>query len=392
MLRRGRRAPRACPRPSTRIQRCRRRTHPRRSADNDAVADLLRRAAFRSHDGSRRRGSSDRHGSRRIVVARSARDAGRPDGHASPVVLQSCRGNWAVTSTCRQPCRSSPRLRHDSDAIWVSQFGSDPGIVNRQILLDDQPHTVIGVLPRGGAFDRAFNQIWRPLAFEPSNMTGDFHLARVVRPAEGRRLARAGPIGHDAIGARIGLSRLQQRMGRHRRTLRRHADWRRHAPGSPRVDVGDGSRAPDRLRPPRQSRAHARPVPRTRGRRARITWRPAWPVEQKAITAAIHSVRKDQAITDIRTVDQIRDVSMAGRRLQSVLLGVFGAVALVLAGLGVYGVISYSVAQRTREMGIRAALGASKPSLLRLVLNRGAWLTASWPHTSRHGVRQRSIR
>jgi putative ABC transport system permease protein len=96
---------------------------------------------------------------------------------------------------------------------------------------------------------------------------------------------------------------------------------------------------------------------------------------QKAIAAAIHSVRKDQAITDIRTVDQIRDIAMAGRRLQSVLLGVFGAVALVLAGLGVYGVISYSVAQRTREMGIRAALGASKPSLLRLVLTRGAWLT-----------------
>ena len=70
---------------------------------------------------------------------------------------------------------------------------------------------------------------------------------------------------------------------------------------------------------------------------------------------------------------------MAGRRLQSVLLGVFGAVALVLAGLGVYGVISYSVAQRTRGMGIRAAWGASKPSLLRLVFNRGAWLTAVGP-------------
>jgi putative ABC transport system permease protein len=97
---------------------------------------------------------------------------------------------------------------------------------------------------------------------------------------------------------------------------------------------------------------------------------------QRSITAAIHSVSKDQAITDIRTVEQIRDVAMAGRRLQSVLLAVFGAVALVLAGLGVYGVISYSVAQRTREMGIRAALGASKPSLLRLVFNRGAWLTA----------------
>ena len=98
---------------------------------------------------------------------------------------------------------------------------------------------------------------------------------------------------------------------------------------------------------------------------------------QKAIAAAIHSVRKDQAIVDVRSVEQIRDQAMAGRRLQSALLGLFGTVALVLAGLGVYGVISYSVAQRTREMGIRAALGASKPSLMRLVFNRGAWLTAA---------------
>jgi putative ABC transport system permease protein len=97
---------------------------------------------------------------------------------------------------------------------------------------------------------------------------------------------------------------------------------------------------------------------------------------QRAIAAAIHGVNKDQAITDVRTVEQIRDQAMAGRRLQSVLLGVFGAVALVLAGLGVYGVISHSVAQRTREMGIRVALGASKPSLLRLVFARGALLTA----------------
>jgi putative ABC transport system permease protein len=96
---------------------------------------------------------------------------------------------------------------------------------------------------------------------------------------------------------------------------------------------------------------------------------------QRAIAAAIHSIDKDQAITDIRTVEQIRDVAMAGRRLQSGLLVMFGAVALILAGLGVYGVISYSVAQRTREMGIRAALGASKPRLLRLVLDRGVILT-----------------
>ena len=96
---------------------------------------------------------------------------------------------------------------------------------------------------------------------------------------------------------------------------------------------------------------------------------------QQPITAAIRSVNKDQAVSDIRSVDQIRDQSMGGRRLVSVLLGTFATVALVLAGLGIYGVISYNVAQRTREMGIRAALGATERSLLRLILDRGVRLT-----------------
>jgi putative ABC transport system permease protein len=96
---------------------------------------------------------------------------------------------------------------------------------------------------------------------------------------------------------------------------------------------------------------------------------------QTPITAAIRSVNKDQALSDIRSVDQIRDQSMGGRRLVSVLLGTFATVALILAGIGIYGVISYNVAQRTREMGIRAALGATERSLLRLILDRGVRLT-----------------
>jgi putative ABC transport system permease protein len=97
---------------------------------------------------------------------------------------------------------------------------------------------------------------------------------------------------------------------------------------------------------------------------------------QKAIAAAIHGINKDQAITDVRTVEQIKDLSSANNRLQSVLLGIFAAVALVLAGIGIYGVISYSVAQRTHEIGIRAALGATEGNLLALVLSRGVILTA----------------
>ena len=97
---------------------------------------------------------------------------------------------------------------------------------------------------------------------------------------------------------------------------------------------------------------------------------------QKPISAAIHSVGKDQAITDIRTLDQIKDQSLVPNRLQSVLLGIFGTVALLLAGIGIYGVISYSVAQRTHEIGIRAALGASPGHQLRLVIGRGLILTS----------------
>jgi len=96
---------------------------------------------------------------------------------------------------------------------------------------------------------------------------------------------------------------------------------------------------------------------------------------QRAVRSAVDSVNKDQAITDIRSLEQIKSASMGGRRIPSVLLGVFGAVALILAGIGIYGVISYSVAQRTREIGIRVALGASERSLLRLVLDRGVVLT-----------------
>src|SRR5262249_54844666 len=94
----------------------------------------------------------------------------------------------------------------------------------------------------------------------------------------------------------------------------------------------------------------------------------------RSIVGAVHSINKDQATTDIRTVDQIKDLSMAARRLQAVLLAIFASVALLLAGVGIYGGISYSVAQRTHEIGIRAALGASKARLMGLVLRRGVLL------------------
>jgi putative ABC transport system permease protein len=97
---------------------------------------------------------------------------------------------------------------------------------------------------------------------------------------------------------------------------------------------------------------------------------------QKFITDAIHGVNKDQAISDIKTLTQIKDQTAFTGRIEATLLGVFATVALLLAAIGIYGIISYSVAQRTHEMGIRAALGASAASLLKLILYRGLALTA----------------
>ncbi|MGH9667476.1 MAG: FtsX-like permease family protein, partial [Bryobacteraceae bacterium] len=97
---------------------------------------------------------------------------------------------------------------------------------------------------------------------------------------------------------------------------------------------------------------------------------------QQAIRRAVKAVNKDQPLTDMRTLEQIKSESMASNRLRSLLLAVFAAVAMLLSAIGIYGVISYSVVQRTHEIGIRAALGASTGNLLRLILRNGMWMTA----------------
>jgi putative ABC transport system permease protein len=90
-----------------------------------------------------------------------------------------------------------------------------------------------------------------------------------------------------------------------------------------------------------------------------------------ALRQQVWAIDKDQPVFDVKTMEEVRSISVALYSFSSVMLAIFAGVALVLAFVGIYGVMAFAVTQRTQEIGIRMALGARGTDVLKLVLKHG---------------------
>ena len=97
---------------------------------------------------------------------------------------------------------------------------------------------------------------------------------------------------------------------------------------------------------------------------------------EPAVKAVVADLDKDLPIVNVRTMDELMTEAVAPPRFRTILVSMFALVGLLLAATGIYGVMAYTVTERTHELGVRIALGADRRDVLRMVLGEAAWLAA----------------
>jgi MacB-like periplasmic core domain/FtsX-like permease family len=267
-----------------------------------------------------------------------------------------------------------------SHELWQRRWGGDPTIVGRKIMVNSSLMEVVGVMPAAFRFPNTRAELWVPVGIDFGRMinAGRF-LSTVARLRSGVSLQRsqadmdviAGQLRseHPVFNAKWGVVVVGLRehaVGEVQTTLvvlfgavgfvlmiacanvanlMLIRTTRREEPGGP-VNL----------------------VLRTSGDPMRV----AAPVR-----SAIRTIERDIPVSQLRTMEEYVARSLAQPRFNMILFGAFAVLALALAALGLFGVISYSVAQRTQEIGIRRALGADDGRVVALVLKQGMLLATA---------------